>query len=242
MEQFKPPSQLILTGNIAENWRRWEQRFRLYMTASGASEKEEEVKIAILLHTIGEEALEVYNTLHIVPSEGDNVSMADVLTAFKEYCSPQKNVVFERHLFWSHAMSSGTAVDRFITELRQKSKDCEFGRSEDDMLRDKLVFSINDPRLKERLLRENGLTLQRAIDICRSTELAKTQIQAMQMAPITCDAQVEAVEKSRGYKQTSCKFNNTKKQTTIRCLKCGRQHVPRQCPAYGVVCHKCGKK
>lgn len=55
--------------------------------------------------------------------------------------------------------------------------------SEDDMLRDKLVFSINDPRLKERLLRENGRTLQRAIDICRSTELAKAQIQAMQMTP-----------------------------------------------------------
>lgn len=241
MEQFKPPSQLILTGNIAENWRRWEQRFRLYMTASGASEKEEEVKVAILLHTIGEEALEVYNTLHIVPSDDDSESMEDVLTAFKDYCSPQKNVVFERHLFWSHAMSSGTAVDRFITELRQKSKDCEFGPSEDDMLRDKLVFSINDPRLKERLLRENGLTLQRAIDICRSTELAKTQIQAMQMTPITCDAQIDAVEKTRGHKRISSRFNNAKKQTTISCLKCGRQHEPRQCPAYGVVCHKCGK-
>jgi len=88
-------SQLILTKNIAENWRRWE-RFRLYMTASGVSEKEEEVKIAILLHTIGEEALEVYNTLHVIPSGDDDISMEDVLMAFKEYCSPLKNIVFER--------------------------------------------------------------------------------------------------------------------------------------------------
>lgn len=87
--------------------------------------------------------------------------MEDVLKAFKEYCSPQKNVVFERHQLWSHAMSSGITVDRFVTERRQKNKDCEFGRSEDDMLKDKLVFSINDPRLEERLLLENGLTLQR---------------------------------------------------------------------------------
>lgn len=63
--RFKPPSPLILTGNIAENWQRWEQRFSLYMTATGADEKDESVKIAILLHTIGEEALEVYNTLTI---------------------------------------------------------------------------------------------------------------------------------------------------------------------------------
>ncbi|XP_060789528.1 uncharacterized protein LOC132894151 isoform X2 [Neoarius graeffei] len=201
MEQFRPPSQLILIGNSAENWRRWEQRFRLYMTASGASEKEEEVKIAILLHTIGDEALEVYNTLHVIPHRDDDISMEDVLMAFKEYCSPLKNVVFERHQFWSHAMSSGITVDRFITELRQKSKDCEFGRSEDDMMRDKLVFSINDPRLKERLLRENGLALQRAIDICRSTELAKTQIQVTQMTPFTYHALIDAVEKTKGHKK-----------------------------------------
>jgi len=27
MEQFKPPPPLILTGNIAENWRRWRTTF-----------------------------------------------------------------------------------------------------------------------------------------------------------------------------------------------------------------------
>lgn len=120
--------------------------------------------------------------MHVVTSEDDDISMEDVLKAFKEY--PQKNVVFERHQLWSHAMSSGITVDRFVTERRQKNKDSEFGRSEDDMLKDKLVFSINDPRLKERLLLENGLTLQRAVDMFRSTELAKIQIQAKQMTPV----------------------------------------------------------
>ena len=130
--------------------------------ASGACDKEEDVKIAILLHTIGEDALEVYNTLTVTPAAED-VTMEDVLDAFKDYCSPLKNVVFERHLFWSHPMTGGTSVDRFITELRQKSKDCEFGISENDMLRDKLVFSMTDSHLKERLLHENGLILHRAI-------------------------------------------------------------------------------
>lgn len=109
--------------------------------------------------------------------------MAEVLKAFSDYCSPLKNNVFEHHQFWSHTMSSGIQVDRFITELRQKSKDCEYGRNEDDMIRDKLVFSINDTRLKERLLRDNALTLHRATETCRSAELAKTQIQAMQASP-----------------------------------------------------------
>ena len=46
------------------------------------------------LHTIGDEALEVYNTLH-VPCGDDDISVEDVLMAFKKYCSPLKNLVFE---------------------------------------------------------------------------------------------------------------------------------------------------
>lgn len=244
MEQFKPPPPLILTGNIAENWRRWEQRFQLYMTASGALDKEETVKIAILLHTVGEEALEVYNTLTIIP-DGDEETMEEVLQAFTDYCSPQKNVVFERHQFWSHAMSAGISVDRFITELRQKSKDCEFGRNEDDMIRDKLVFSINDIRLKERLLRDNALTLRRAMDTCRSAELAKSQIQAMQTSQVVQDTSVDALRKATGQTRTGSwnksKTSSKRHVTTTVCHKCGNKHEPRQCPAYGAVCHKCGK-
>ena len=34
-----------------------------------------------------------------------------------------------------------------------KAKLCEFGDQEDLMIRDKVVFSVNDERVKERLLR-----------------------------------------------------------------------------------------
>lgn len=64
------------------------------------------------------------------------------------------------------------------------------------MIRDKLVFSINDTRLKERMLRDNELTLRRAIEVCRSAELAKTQIQAMQMSPVAQDTSVDVLQKA----------------------------------------------
>ena len=38
-----------------------------------------------------------------------------------------------------------------------KAKLCEFGDQDDRMIRDKIVFSVNDERVKERLLRESGL-------------------------------------------------------------------------------------
>lgn len=106
------------------------------------------------------------------------------------------------------------------------------------------MFSINDTHLKERLLRDNALTLLKAIDVCRSAELAKTQMQAMQTPHVVQDAAVDAVKKAERRTHTGGwnKSNSSAMRKTISvCHKCGNKHEPRQCPAYGAACHKCGK-
>ncbi len=65
MEMLHPPPLISLTGNVAENWRKWEQRFNLYITASALVEKSESRQITVLLHCVGEEALDIYNSLVI---------------------------------------------------------------------------------------------------------------------------------------------------------------------------------
>lgn len=130
-------------------------------------------------------------------------------------------------------------------ELHQRSKDCEFGASENDMIRDKIVLSLNDQRLKDRLLRESDLTLERTVDICRAAKTARAQIHAM-TRPIQ-DRVIHDVSKikDRDYEQ----LNNRKKKLTqsdtktknMMCKKCGKIHQPKQCPAYGLTCRKCGK-
>ena len=62
MDQFQHPEPLSLQGNLAENWRRWKQRFQLYMVASGKDTKSDGVKSATFLHVAGQDALEVFNT------------------------------------------------------------------------------------------------------------------------------------------------------------------------------------
>lgn len=109
------------------------------------------------------------------------------------------------------------------------------------MLRDKLVFSIKTKPLKEILLRENDLSLHRAIEICRATELAKTQIQAMQNATAVQDSQINAIEKAAEHRKPGARNKSNKKPVTRNCRRCGKSHEPRQYPAFGAVCHKCGK-
>lgn len=109
------------------------------------------------------------------------------------------------------------------------------------MIRDKLVFSINDTRLKERLLRDNDLTLRKTIEICRSAEVAKSQIQAMQSTTAAQDTSVDALRKITGHIESGHSKNKTSNDKQMVCYKCGNKHALRQCPAYGATCHKCGK-
>ena len=47
------------------------------------------------------------------------------------------------------------------------------------MIRDKEVFGIRDDRIKERLLREADLTLNKAWCVCRAAAISKQQIDAI---------------------------------------------------------------
>ena len=108
MEQFKPPQSLSLEGNLSENWRKWEQRFQLYLKASGAEKKSDETKVAILLHCVGEEALEVHNTF--IYDGDDGKKPEKVIEQFKAYCNPRKNIVFERYKFWERSQHEGENI------------------------------------------------------------------------------------------------------------------------------------
>lgn len=218
----------------------------LYMTAAELSKKSMTVQVAVLLHSLGEDALEIYNTFEIAKEEPEEVTVDKILEAFRNYCTPKKNVVFERHQFWTCVMHEPMQIDKFVTELRQKSKNCEFGTSEDDMIRDKIVFSVTDKSVTEKLLRKPNLTLQ-AIDICRASEIAKERINIM--ASAKKESEVHAFDMTKGAKYKNKPFKATpshnKKEkvsgTSKACPRCGQTPAPRSCPACGAKCRACGK-
>ena len=94
MDKLQPPGPLALQGNLSENWRKWKQHFQLYSAASGLNEKDEKIQSATLLHVIGEEALEVYNTFSW-SAEGDDQKVSKITEKFDDYCNPRKNITWE---------------------------------------------------------------------------------------------------------------------------------------------------
>lgn len=96
--------------------------------------------------------------------------------------------------------------------------------------------------MRERLLREVDITLEKATQLCIAAETTKAQIK--QMHDEDHNAQVSAHEGKKvdavKHKQTRKKDDKSKmkrsekdKASTFNCKRCGTEHASRQCPAYG---------
>ena len=111
-EGFRRPEQLVFDGNIAENWRVFEQEYEIFIAAAH-SDKDARTRAFILLNLAGSEAIErerafVYATA-VHAGEGENrrlVTRAEsredpecLKRKFRQLCSPQTNITMERHKF-----------------------------------------------------------------------------------------------------------------------------------------------
>ncbi len=157
MDQLKPPNSLCFEGNLAENWRTWIQKFDLYLIATGIAEKSDKVKCATFLHVAGDDAVDDFDVLK---------------EKFREYCEPRKNITYLRHMFFTRAQGTNETIDAYVTDLKNKAKDCEFGRLTDDLIKDRIVCGVNNDTVRARLLRETDLNLAKAVDICRAIHKA----------------------------------------------------------------------
>lgn len=59
----KPPNPLSFTGNIAQNWREFEEQLKWYLAGTETDKKPDFAKIGIMLSHAGKEARDVYKTL-----------------------------------------------------------------------------------------------------------------------------------------------------------------------------------
>ena len=62
-------------------------------------------------------------------------------------------------------------------ELRKLAEGCEFDTiTAEEIFRDRLIFGIREVKVRERLLRESQLTLQKTDEICRASESTAQQL------------------------------------------------------------------
>lgn len=254
--------ELSFVGNVSENWTLWFQQFNIFLIASGRDTESDERKINILLNLIGSSGLKIYNNFKMKKNE----TYESIVEKFKNYCEPRKNEIFQRFKFASCVQVEGQEFDEFVTELKRLASSCSF-KEEDKMIRDRIVFGIRNNELKDKLLRMESLTMEKAEELCRTFEATRKELKVMVSAAEEVDVQM--VHKRRQANQSRQRQkenfdsvsgnigkyktvnrpvknlnrfkNNNKQNIEYLCKKCNKNHMPKNCPAYGKICRNCNK-
>ncbi|XP_077508857.1 uncharacterized protein LOC144120376 [Amblyomma americanum] len=173
MDLLKAPQPLRLTGNVTDNWKRFKQKFELFLQATAAKDqpKTEASKAALLLSMAGDDALDVFNNFQFALGE-DKTDYSTVVRKFDAYCAEVSNEVHERYVFRSRKQAEGEPFEKFIRDLKKQAAQCNFGVLQESMIRDQIVFGTHDPRLREKMLRHSQLTLQKVEEMCKAAETA----------------------------------------------------------------------
>ncbi|GBN54720.1 Retrovirus-related Pol polyprotein from transposon 17.6 [Araneus ventricosus] len=190
---------------MKEKWRKWGQELENYLLATEKDERADKIKIAILLNLLGSEGLEIFNTFKFEPPLSQK-NYSEVLKKFEEYCSLRQNVVYERYKFFSCVQQEGQAIECYVTQLKTLTPTCEFEEQENVLIRDRIVLGIRDSGLKERLLRESGLGLEKAIEIVRTAETSREQLRSMKEETV---ATVNSVKRNRRQNQGNSRHKST---------------------------------
>uniref|UniRef100_K7EYG9 Retrotransposon gag domain-containing protein n=1 Tax=Pelodiscus sinensis TaxID=13735 RepID=K7EYG9_PELSI len=107
-----------------------------------------------------------------IPVKPETKSYSDIVEILGSHYAPKPLVIAERYRFHSRDQKESETIVQFVANLKKLAEHCEFKEMLIDALRDRLVCGLHSEAIRRRLLTEAQLTLQKAIDIAVSLELA----------------------------------------------------------------------
>ena len=133
---------------------------------------EDGIKRTTLLSVIGPRTFKLLRNL-LTPEKPGDKPYADLVKVLTDHFSPKPSEIVQRATFYSRSRKPGESIATFVTELCASAEHCNFGRSLDDMIPDRVVCGVNDDVIQKRLLAEGDkLTLTKALTLAQSYEIA----------------------------------------------------------------------
>ncbi len=152
----------------SEQWCSYTERFEYFMAANDI---DQEKAVPTFLSVMGPKTFTLLRNL-LQPEKPGEKTYDQIVNTLKAHFSPKPLVIAERFRFHRRNQLEGETVTMFVAVLKKLSEHCEFGDVRNDTLRDRLVCGLRCEGIQKRLLTESNLTLQRAIELSVSMELA----------------------------------------------------------------------
>ena len=255
-----PEFNLRDQSNLAARWEKYLKRFHNLMTAMNITDASR--KRALLLHYVGEEVNDLFETL---PDTGDDKDFKKAHEALTQYFTPTKNASFEIFKFRNLKQEAHETVDDFHTRLQIASKYCEFGENKDKEIKAQIELGTTSKKLRRYSFRSPALSLTELLNHARTIYETEKQAKGIETTsrdlPVNpdCNHENEDIHKVQSQRPsqraTTSRHQfprppaNTKSrenfpsQPSKHCFRCGGTwpHISGKCPAEGQRCNICFK-
>ena len=215
-----------------EDWSEYSERLTFYFTANGITTGTK--KRAILLSCCGPAT---FRSL-VLPKGLDEFTFDELVAKVKDHKEPQPSVIVRRFQFNTRRQRAGESIAEYVAVLR---KAANFGDSLSEMLRDRLVCGITDTTVQKHLLGEKELTLDRAVSLAQSVEIAEKGAKDLQTSTGSAN-EVHKLSRKATTAGNERKSTHDKDKKVPVCYWCGGKHLATKCRFISEECHKCGKQ
>ena len=212
-------------SSTQESWTAYVERLVQYLAANKIEDPDQQR--AVLLSVCGPATYRLIRNL-VSPKKPQEFKFAEIVEIVQKHHDPKPSVIVQRYRFNSRNRRAGESVATYIAELRHLSEHCEFGSTLNQMLRDRLVCGVEEPKIQRRLLAEPDLTFDKAFELALASESADKNAKDLQptASPTVNRVQHKKICHRCGDKHSAadCKFK------TAECRKCGKKgHIARAC-------------
>ncbi|XP_054722967.1 uncharacterized protein LOC129232889 [Uloborus diversus] len=237
MEQLLKPERFDVDptcANAESKWKHWKRTFANFL--GQVPQITDENKLNLLCNYV---SASVFRYISDSETYSDAVDVLDSLFVTK------RNEIFARHCLASRAQQTGESINEYLQILKQMSKDCDFkavtaDQYKDEYIRDAFIRGLRSPRIRERLLENATITLEKAYDQARSLELA--ELHSASYLNTANPTPVAAVEHVQDCSEESPSITVASARPG-KCFFCGNErHLRNSCPAKDATCRGCGKK
>ncbi|KAL1378982.1 hypothetical protein pipiens_015233 [Culex pipiens pipiens] len=225
-----PPERINIRNQVdkARIWRDWLQQYEWFELAAGITNLPKERQVGILMNSLGPDVLGTFAGFQLTAAQKKDPD--EIKKKFAEAYNPTANPTYSTYVFLKTDQGPDESFDAFLIKLRQAIVDCDFNTvqegttTEERLLKDKIVLGIRSQKVREKLLSDPKLTLEKAIQICRSSEKTTETLHQMSSETKSCDAVREKQE-----------------DQIFKCRRCGTKHGKMNCPAYKKTCSTCNR-
>ncbi|CAH0732003.1 unnamed protein product, partial [Brenthis ino] len=194
---------------------------------------------AVFLSVIGSKLFSLLKNLctPVAPRERTYEELKKILM---NHLEPKPNVITERYKFGQRCQMSGESINTYLAELKKLSLYCNYGENLTEQIRDKFISGLSNEKIKQKLLNESEVTLEKAYNIAVQLENTDRDLEVMTSKVHRIGV---AGKKRGGQRNDTCgQLQQSARSNNKLCKCCGKGgHLKEVCWFKDRKCRSCGK-